>query len=428
LDILFRGDNLVLVRNAKKASESYFFHFLLFLVALHTFVSIAVQAQASQKSIPESSHQALVTEIRQWSGSARTRIVIDLDQAVVYKDHILKEDKVHKKPPRLYIDITGAELSPHLKEPISIEAGILKRVRAGQYTPDTVRVVLDLESVADYKVFPLSDPFRIVIDVLGTVRMTPQETASTVPPKQRSRPFKIVIDAGHGGEDPGAVGPTGLKEKDVVLKLAHKIRDKVKKMLDWEVVMTREDDRFIRLEDRTAIATTEGGNLFVSIHANASTDRRVCGIQSFFLGTTTDKDALRLAAKENNISTQQVSDLQVILADLKLNDPAKVVPSSLLAGNVQSALVKSLHKKYEKIRDLGVKQAPFVVLIGAEMPSILIEVSFISNPSEERRLRDPRYLDSLADAIVAGLQKYAQDNMVLNDQPSVSVSKAFNSN
>lgn len=407
---------------------------LLLLASNFPFLFLG-HVQASQDTPPTSS-QAIITGIRHWSGSTRTRIVIDLDQAVIYKDNLLKEDNILKKPPRLYIDFTGAKLSPHLKEPIPIEAGLLKRVRAGQYAPNTVRVVLDLESIVDYKIFPLNDPFRVVIDVLGAApaKIPLQEKTSKLPntlPKQ-TQSFKIVLDPGHGGEDPGAIGPTGLREKDVVLKIAIKVRDKIKKTLGWEVVMTRDDDRFIPLEDRTAVTTTtEGANLFVSIHANAAKNKRVCGIESFFLGTTTDKDALRLAAKENNISTKQVSDLQVILADLKLNDPDKVIPSSRLADSVQKALVKTLHKQYGKIKDLGIKQAPFVVLIGAEMPSILIEVSFISNPMEEKRLRDPRYLDTLADAIVDGLKAFAQDAKMVNNghgQPSLSVSTALSSN
>jgi N-acetylmuramoyl-L-alanine amidase len=278
----------------------------------------------------------------------------------------------------------------------------------------------------------LSDPFRVVIDVLGDApaQITQQEKVSKPPtpqPKQ-TQSFKIVLDPGHGGEDPGAIGPTGLKEKDVVLKIAKKVRDKVRQTLGWEVIMTREDDRFIQLDERTGIAKSENAALFVSIHANACTDRRVCGIESFFLGTTTDKDALRLAAKENNISPQKVSDLQIIFADLKLNDPAKVIPSSNLADSVQAALVNRLQKQYGQVRDLGIKPAPFVVLIGADIPSILVEVSFISNHREERRLRDSRYLDTLADAIVEGLKNYAQDAKIVTDQPSLSVSTALSSN
>jgi N-acetylmuramoyl-L-alanine amidase len=221
-----------------------------------------------------------------------------------------------------------------------------------------------------------------------------------------------VIDPGHGGEDPGAIGPTGLKEKDVVLNLSQRVRDKIKKKLGWDVIMTRDDDRFIPLDERTAIANSKNAALFLSIHANACTDRRISGIESFVLGTTTDKVALRLAAKENNISTKQVSDLQVILADLKLNDPHKVIPSNLLADCVQRSLVKDL-QHYGQVRDLGVKQAPFVVLIGADMPSILVEVSFIS---------------TLADAIVDGLTQYAHGVKMITGQPEVSASTARNSN
>ncbi|MCJ7664071.1 MAG: N-acetylmuramoyl-L-alanine amidase [Desulfobacterales bacterium] len=379
----------------------------------------------------KSRKHAEVKEIRYWSGSTHTRIVIDLDQEVVYKDQLLKKDSTLNKPPRLYIDLTIAKLSPHLDEPITIEAGLLKRVRVGQFTPDTVRVVLDLESVADYKIFPLTDPFRVVIDVLGTSQ-EPQkeETSKLSPPSQAQHPqtFKLVLDPGHGGEDPGAIGPTGLMEKDVVLRISTIVKNKVRKELGWDVVMTREDDRFIRLEDRTAIATTEDGKLFVSIHANACKDRSIRGIESFVIGTTTNKDALRLAAKENNISPKQVSDLQIILTDLRLNDPTKVIPSRQLADCVQMALVNSLHKRYGQAKDLGVKQAPFIVLVGAEMPSILVEVSFISNPIEERLLRDQRYIDALADAVVDGLKKYAQDAKMVKGQPSLSVSTSLNSN
>jgi len=405
---------------------------LLCISAFSPLLASIKQALADQKThYVKSRNYAVVKEIRYWSGATHTRIVIDLDQEVAYKGQLLKRDIALDKPPRLYVDLTVAKLSPQLKEPIPIEAGLLKRVRAGQYTPDTVRVVLELESVADYKIFPLSDPFRVVIDVLGTsTAARPVEESEPTPPSeaQQPQPFKLVLDPGHGGEDPGAIGPTGLKEKDVVLRISTKVRDKVRKELGWDVVMTREDDRFIRLEDRTAVAATEEGKLFVSIHANACKDRSIRGIESFVIGTTTNKDALRLAAKENNISPRQVSDLQIILTDLKLNDPMKVIPSRQLAECVQMALVSSLHKRYGQAKDLGVKQAPFIVLVGAEMPSILVEVSFISNHVEERMLRDQRYLDAIADAIVEGLKKYAQDAEMVKGQRSLSASTARSSN
>ncbi len=388
------------------------------------------QVLAAHKNLNiRSQKYAKVKEIRYWSGASHTRIVIDLDKEVAYKDQLLNKDIALDKPPRLFIDLTAAKLSPRLKEPIAIEAGLLKRVRAGQYTPHTVRVVLDLESVAEYKIFPLKDPFRVVIDVLGTSQVSQQEGTAKVSPLPVQPPsFKLVLDPGHGGEDPGAIGPTGLKEKDVVLRIATQVRDQVRKELGWDVVMTREDDRFIRLEDRTAIASTEEGRLFVSIHANACKARDIRGIESYVIGTTTNKDALRLAAKENNISPRQVSDLQIILTDLKLNDPTKVIPSRQLAESIQMSLVNSLQKKYGQAKDLGVKQAPFIVLVGAEMPSTLIEVSFISNPKEEKMLRDQHYLDALTEAIVAGLKRYAQDAQIVKGQSSQFVSTSLSSN
>ena len=404
---------------------------LLSFLIFTSFLDSINQVLAAHKTRSiRSQKYAIVREIRYWSGATHTRIVIDLDKEVAYKDQLLNKDIALDKPPRLFIDLFAAKLGPQLKEPIPIEAGLLKQVRAGQNTPDTVRVVLDLESVADYRIFPLKDPFRVVIDVLGTSQVPEkkEETAKVSPLPAQPQPFKLVLDPGHGGEDPGAIGPTGLKEKDVVLRISTMVREKIKKEMGWDVVMTREDDRFIRLEDRTAIASTEEGRLFISIHANACKDRGIRGIESYVIGTTTNKDALRLAAKENNISPRQVSDLQIILTDLKLNDPMKVIPSRQLADCVQTALVNNLQKKYGQTKDLGVKPAPFIVLVGAEMPSTLIEVSFISNPTEERMLRDQHYLDALADAIVEGLKRYAQDAQMVKVQPSQSVSTALSSN
>lgn len=368
---------------------------------------------------------ATIKGIRYWSGEARTRIVIDLDRAVVYTARLLNRDVSIDKPPRLYIDLKVAKLPNHLREPIPISSGLLKQVRAGQYDPATVRVVLDLESVADYTIFPLQDPFRVVIDILGAPTVKEGEGARPTPLPPPST-FRLVLDPGHGGEDPGAIGPTGLKEKDVCLKIAHLVKGKIKKALGWEVVMTREDDRFLPLEDRTAIANSVNGNLFVSIHANAAPDRHIRGVETYIIGTTKNRDILRLAAKENNISPQQVSDLQMIITDLKLNDPQKVIPSRQLADAVQTALLKNLKRFGAK--DLGVKQAPFVVLWGADIPSILVEVSFISNPDEERRLRDQDYLYAIADAMVEGLQGYAYNTIMAKRHPFESTSTSRSSN
>ncbi len=399
---------------------------IFFLLWALTLLNPFCQLQASERSFGVGSQKrALVKGIRYWSNSAYTRIVIDIEREVTYKDHLLRKDVKLKKPPRLYIDIKTAKLSPHLKQPIPIGDGLLKRARAGQYNPTTVRVVLDLESVIDYKTFLLTDPFRIVIDVLGRPTRVKKKKATKPPSPQRSSSFKVVIDPGHGGEDPGAIGPKGLREKDVVLKIAQILGDKIKKELGWEVILTREDDRFIPLEERTAIANTKGGDLFLSVHANASKNMRVHGIETYFLNFTTDKDALRLAARENGVSPERISDLQLILYDLMLN--AKVNESCHLAECVQRSLVGRLKRRYARVKDLGVKQGPFVVLFGAKMPSILIEVSFISNPMEERRLKDERYLNEIATAILNGLKRYARDTKMVRGQSFWSISTALSS-
>jgi len=373
-----------------------------------------------------SQNEALVTGIRYWSNSSYTRIVIDLDNEVTYTDHLLKEDVVLKKPPRLFLDLKVAKLSHLLTEPIPIENEHLKRARAGQYSSDTVRVVLDLESITDYKIFSLTDPFRIVIDIFGKFSKEKSKEVVISSGKMPSQ-ITLVIDPGHGGEDPGAIGPKGLKEKDVVLKIAQKVRAKVWKELGWKVVMTREEDVFLPLEERTAIANTNGGSLFLSIHANASRNNRVHGIETYFLNYTNDKDALRLAAKESGVAPEKISDLQLILYDLMLN--AKGNESSQLAEYIQKAMVGTLQKRYNRVKNLGVKHGPFVVLFGAKMPSILLEVSFISNPLEERRLRNEKYLDDMASSIVEGLKRYATGIKVTKGvQPSWSISTAFSSN
>jgi N-acetylmuramoyl-L-alanine amidase len=217
----------------------------------------------------------------------------------------------------------------------------------------------------------------------------------------------VVIDAGHGGKDPGAIGPTGLKEKDVVLTIAKKVALRLKKDLGYQVILTRKEDRFLPLMQRTAIANAEKADLFLSIHANAAPSRGVSGVETYFLNFALDKEAMNVAARENATSTKRIGDLKHILNDIMKN--TKVDESSRLAGCVQRELVKKLRKQYDKVKSKGVKQAPFFVLIGARMPSVLVEVSFISNRQEEKRLKSDRYLSSVADGIVNGIKSYASD-------------------
>ena len=353
---------------------------------------------------------ARVTDIRHWSAQDYTRIVIDVNGQVEYGSHLLRRDPSLGKPPRLYIDLENSTLDSSFSGAIPIGDGLLRKVRAGQYKPRVVRVVLDIESIEDHKIFSLSDPFRIVIDVTGESRkrLPPPEKGET-PSLTLAQQLglgvkKVVIDPGHGGKDPGAVGPSGVKEKDVVLGIALKLQEKIRTRLHLDAILTRGSDKFLPLEERTALANTQKADLFVSIHTNAHKNRGVHGISTYILNVATDAEEARLAAFENAVSTKRISDLEKILNDLMLK--SKINESSRLAEAVQQGLIKGLPRSYSKIKDLGVRQAPFYVLIGARMPSIMVETSFITNRSEEKRLRSAAYQDAVAEGILAGIQSY----------------------
>ncbi len=372
----------------------------------------------SVETAPE--EMVTVTNLRFWSNPNYTRVVIDADREASYYHHLLKKDPSINKPQRLYVDLSNSRLGENIRKSIPIHDDLLSDARAGQYTTDSVRVVVDIKSFETYKIFSLKDPFRIVIDVWGSrgeKKPEVQSPAGTVkkggriPPGSLARQLalgvrRIVIDPGHGGKDYGAPGYyKGVHEKKVVLEIAKRLADKIRKELKLEVILTRNGDRFLTLEERTAFANTKNADLFISIHTNASRDRRAYGIETYFLNLATDEEAIRVAAMENATSTKNISDLQKILYDLMQN--AKINESSRLAGYVQSAVIGHLkNKRYSRVKSKGVKQAPFYVLLGAQMPSILIEVAFISNARECKRLTNPTFQERLSDGIIQGIRKY----------------------
>jgi len=363
--------------------------------------------------------EAKVLGLRYWSNPSYTRVVVDADNEVSYTHRLLKKDASIKKPQRLYIDLNSSRLAKDIAKVVPINDDLLIDARAGQFASNSVRVVVDIKSFETYKIFSLKNPFRIVIDVWGTVdKPTPPEIDASkknakIPPGALAKQFalgvrRIVIDPGHGGRDYGAPGYLkGVHEKDVVLKLARRLAKKIRKELGCEVIMTRNSDRNLTLEERTAIANTKNADLFISIHTNAVRDRRAFGIETFFLNLATDNDAILVAARENATSTKNISDLETILSDLMQN--AKINESSRLAVHVQKSIDRRLRKHYSRIKSKGVKQAPFYVLLGAQMPAILIETSFISNPRECKRLNNAEYQDQMAEAIVDGIKKYIKD-------------------
>lgn len=370
---------------------------------------------------------ARVKDIRHWSTPNYTRVVVDLDRPVKYTHNLLKKDPDSSKPRRIYIDLKGTRIGSNIDNQIPIKDGLLRRVRAGQYNHSTVRVVLDLESVSAYKVFHLYDPFRIVVDVKRALNGKAAKKKVTVAlPKRKVRHGikkakkpdttvtlarqlglnvnTIVIDPGHGGKDPGCYLGKGYKEKNIVLRIAKILARKLRRKLGCQVFLTRTTDVYLPLERRTAIANMKKADLFISLHVNAHRKRWVHGIETYYLNMATDERAVLVAARENATSEKNISDLQAILNDLLMN--TKIHESSRLAHEIQKGMISELSKKYSRIRSLGVKQAPFYVLIGAQMPSVLIETGFLTNPTERRRLLNPTYEMRLAEGIAKGIRRY----------------------
>ena len=368
--------------------------------------------------ISSSPSTTTVTGLRHWSNPNYTRIVIDADRETRFSHRLLKQDLDIGKPHRLYVDLDDSVLGKDVEKVIPINDTHLKDARAGQYTPERVRVVVDIKSFDSYKIFSLKNPFRIVLDVWSKTETAklptflPKAGSAGGPSGSLAKQLalgvsRIVIDPGHGGRDYGAPGYyKGVHEKDIALKIAKRLARKVRDKLKCEVVLTRSRDRYLTLEERTAIANTQDADLFISIHTNAARDRRAIGIETYILNLATDERAILVAARENATSEKNISDLQSILNDLMKN--VKVNESGRLAKYVQSSLYGYMRKRVSRIKDLGVKQAPFYVLLGAQMPSILIETSFISNPRECKRLSSPKYQEQLCDGIVLGIQEYIQ--------------------
>jgi len=368
---------------------------------------------------------AIVREVRHWSAADYTRVVIDTAGPVSFTKGYLPANKAKHLPERIYLDLKPAFIGKNFKNDISIRDGLLRGVRIAQFNRSTVRVVFDLRNTHKTKIFYLEDPFRVVVDAFGEnyfQRPSCPPLSPLIHKKSKDQlkddglslaqqlglcVKRVVIDAGHGGKDPGAIGPTGLREKDVVLTIAKKVALRLKKDLNCQVILTRDDDQFLPLMQRTAIANAEKADLFLSIHANAAPSRGVSGVETYFLNFALDKEAMSVAARENATSNKRIGDLKHILNDIMKN--TKVDESSRLAGCVQRELVRNLRRQYDKVKSKGVKQAPFFVLIGARMPSVLVEVSFISNKKEEKRLKSDHYLSTVADGIINGIKSYISD-------------------
>ena len=361
-----------------------------------------------------------VSAVRHWSYPDYTRVVVELTGEFSVKTPLSMLPAAQDKPQRLYLDLTGVWVGTRYSEGVPVGDGLLRGIRIGQNTRSDARVVLDLQTYARHRVLTLSHPDRLVIDVYGArsdprviARVPSGPGADPRVPAPLRVPHAVVLDPGHGGNDPGAIGVGGLREKDVTLRLGLMLARKLEAR-GFSVVMTRNGDRTLSLEERTAIAEASGADLFVSLHANAARRRSLSGIETYYPDANHERHALRVAARENGVARSQLNALQRTLARLRVGE---VSPQSRrLAEHVQQELVTGMPRQYRPVANLGVKKGPFYVLFLSSMPSVLVESGFVTHAAEAKRLRDDRYVDALAEQIAEGLSAYRRSGSAVTAQ------------
>jgi N-acetylmuramoyl-L-alanine amidase len=375
----------------------------------------------TRKVQPRSMETATLENLRHYTGTDYTRIVLDFDKEVSFKRNRLSG------PDRLYFDFDNATAPGNMmKENYLVDDGFLKQIRVGQNTDRRVRVVLDLKSIQNYEVFSLYHPYRVVIDVQGKKPaiaegiVTPEAPVTPISPPEMAQANtsgqyslarqlglkvrRIIIDPGHGGHDPGAMHH-GLREKDITLDVSSRLKEILENEYGYEVLMTRTEDRFVALEERTAFANSNSADLFVSVHVNSSRNRMAKGVETYYLNFATTPEAMEVAARENAIAEKNMAELQKLTTAIALN--SKIEESRDFANLIQTNLVTHLNKVYA-VTNLGVKKAPFYVLIGAQMPAILAEISFVSNEHESGMLEKSSYRQSIAEGLGRGIKNYIQ--------------------
>ena len=356
-----------------------------------------------------------VVDIQHWSYPEFSRVVIQISEPALPTIGEVPADPTGDKPARLFFDVPGMWAGRRFETPIRVGDGLLRQVRVGQNTLDTARVVLDLERYGRHRVMQLAAPARIVVDVFAARqqagetgersaerREAPERSAALLP--MELRPVRVVVvDAGHGGRDPGAIGVGGLREKDVTLALAKALRKSLRAG-GFAVVLTRDRDRTLSLEERTAIAEGAGGDVFVSVHANASPRAELAGVELFTLQENAERQTLRLAARENGVAPADVDPLQRLLARLRLSEAG--ARSALLAKQVHREIASGMGERWPSAREPALKQGPFYVLYLSDMPALLVEAGFVTHRDDARRLRDPEYLRAMAEEIAKGVGRF----------------------
>ncbi len=376
--------------------------------------------------IATSSDLARLTGVRHYSDPTHTRVVLDLDRSVQFQT-----GEVHQ-PERLFIDLQGVDEPGYLdgaefrghEQVVAIEGGAVARVRIALTQPGVVRVVMDFSDSGHYTLFTLEsegEPFRIVVDV-PTATVASRVKSDRRPPKREGDSIseqlglgvqRVVLDPGHGGTDPGAIGRTGVAEKWLTLQLSLTLAERLR-ATGYEVLLTRQDDSTLTLQKRTEFANGVDADVFISIHINSARNRKLRGFETYYLDMAIDPVAAETAARENaSGEAGSMGDLGEMLETIMKNEFQGA--SSELASSIQDSLVMHVAKSYGNVHDLGVKTAPFFVLVGAGMPAVLVETSFVSNEEEEAWLKSAAYRSELAEAIEIGLQSYIDKRRVATD-------------
>lgn len=397
-------------------------------------IASAQPGKAAPQSAPQSAQSpaaparpvkpAVLRQVSWRADNDRATITIELSRETEWRSQYAAPDNGAGRPPRLYIDFADALPDDAVKPGAKVSGALLTRVRSDQPSSGHTRVILDFKALKRYKVQAVRNPYRVVIEVGATDAALPDgqrpddsrvsvpvreadRAAPSTPPKDLVEQLgltvhTVMIDAGHGGKDPGAMG-NGIVERNLTLKMARMVGERLRRM-GFAVIYTRDKDVFVPLDKRTALANDRKADLFLSLHVNANTDPRICGFETYYLDLARSDSATRVAARENAVSEKSLSDLQFILTDLMLN--AKTQESRDVANFVQDSALGRLRRGGFPAHDNGVRSAPFYVLMGARMPSVLVELGYCTNPDEARRLNSDKYLSTLADGIAEGVASY----------------------
>ncbi len=365
-----------------------------------------------------------VTGVRHWSSADSSTVVLDLDDQVQYEAHRLSG------PDRIYFDLHDTQLAPELSgKSIDIGDTLLNKVRIAQPVAGMTRIVLETKANTSFSVSMETNPYRLLVEVRRTGSL-PKPTVNLFPDASRDRnklaivvppptkedlqlrarvpKMRIVVDAGHGGWDLGTVGKRGLLEKDVVLEVAQRLGKLLESRLGTEVIYTRQDDNYIPLDERAEIANQAQADLFVSVHANYSDLPSARGVETYYTSTFTAPGSKEAGAKDVDARANLGGARPGVTPTLSSADlHTRIDQSRRLAASVQRSLYGTLSAQNPGLRDRGVKEAGFVVLTESAMPGILAEVSFVSSPADEQRLRSDGYREQIAEALYRGIARYA---------------------